>query len=587
MILTRTASLILAGILITGCKFNKDQSSAKHKVGEPITDKSWAFADVTVEDYLAYKRKAKEHLTMDKLVGENDKRFQLISSDIKRIDELLRKKYPDELRDVPSPKLALIESDISNAFISHYPVCYNVELKLGGFVNIRNVEAIYVNNLTDSFEPYAPVEGANCSEKPVDEFEKARLHFNSRKTGCNIEKHKNGYKVSGKCEKSLLLAGVNKSKKIVMYHTANVVIVYTGLLKKLQSRASLFGVLAHELSHYYKSHLSAFPEEYDYFYYEIDHKNEKPKPVPALKEKGDRLALASKTLEAFENMAGFDYQGITPYNYFLYGGLVYEGRDRKISSCEKAAEFLKSTDANFKISVKRYPFSGELKYVSQLNLKKVLDVQKSCYDEFESDLKQNPDKHKGSSFLSLLSPEFIHSITGTDDFRLYARLKALYTEAENYNGLSLIEHIQNGKKYIDDGLSKAYKTLREAHKEGVAWYTTEQEADEVSLEILSEFSLPKETLFHYTADLLKGKSVDPVWGKLVKSEKDCLELYTNGFKDENGEDIRVPVGSFSEDHHSSCYRLYNAYREAQIHTYEQKGEPLFDLQAWEDEFKGL
>ncbi len=49
--------------------------------------------------------------------------------------------------------------------------------------------------------------------------------------------------------------------------------------------------------------------------------------------------------------------------------------------------------------------------------------------------------------------------------------------------------------------------------------------------------------------------------------KRCQAAYANGWKTEDELPLFVPVGDYLDEHHSTCYRAFNLYRETEAHRY--------------------
>jgi Zn-dependent protease with chaperone function len=102
----------------------------------------------------------------------------------------------------------------------------------------------------------------------------------------------------------------------------------------------------------------------------------------------------------------------------------------------------------------------------------------------------------------------------------------------------------------------------------LGFYTTEQEADEISLEVLAKIGVPptlgpdSQLQLHKIVDDMGGAGDDGT----IKWEQ-CSVLRDRGFKDENGAIVSVPVGNLSDPHHSFCFRVFNMTRELTAHAY--------------------
>jgi hypothetical protein len=128
---------------------------------------------------------------------------------------------------------------------------------------------------------------------------------------------------------------------------------------------------------------------------------------------------------------------------------------------------------------------------------------------------------------------------------------------------------------------------REAFEKKIGQYTAEQEADELALEwiLLAGFDrdLPIRALL---ADL---KNTNPVTSRRPLPEQEwsydrCSQAFESEWKDQDDFPIFVPVGDYYDEHHSSCYRAFNLYRETQSHKYPAQASrdriTLLEPEAW-------
>lgn len=131
--------------------------------------------------------------------------------------------------------------------------------------------------------------------------------------------------------------------------------------------------------------------------------------------------------------------------------------------------------------------------------------------------------------------------------------------------LKVREKLRSNDWYVD--YSEENKLMAEQR---LGFYTTEQEADEISLEILARMGMPptlgpdSQALLHKIVDDLsagRGDSGDIKWEK-------CAALRERGFKDDAGQVVSVPVGNLSDPHHSFCFRVFNMQRELEAHKYQ-------------------
>lgn len=119
-------------------------------------------------------------------------------------------------------------------------------------------------------------------------------------------------------------------------------------------------------------------------------------------------------------------------------------------------------------------------------------------------------------------------------------------------------------------------------EKGLGFYTTEQEADEIAVELMAKVGLPGGVIID---KLLKvQKLVDSFGpnpldtGTLKWTE--CSALRERGFRDADGKLVSVPVGDLSDPHHSLCFRAFNVSREIAAHDYTIAARPDPGGEPW-------
>jgi hypothetical protein len=102
------------------------------------------------------------------------------------------------------------------------------------------------------------------------------------------------------------------------------------------------------------------------------------------------------------------------------------------------------------------------------------------------------------------------------------------------------------------------KLLQKALDERVGFYSTEEEADNMALDWLYLLGKdPQKAVNHWLA-FASQKDGKEQQSKFNFSFQRCLKLYSSDPRwSEDGHTVPIPVGSFAEDHHSGCFRIYN------------------------------
>jgi hypothetical protein len=102
----------------------------------------------------------------------------------------------------------------------------------------------------------------------------------------------------------------------------------------------------------------------------------------------------------------------------------------------------------------------------------------------------------------------------------------------------------------------------------LGFYSTEQEADEIGLEILANIGVPPNVAIDMMLEALK-MSTDNGWNAADEiAWAECVALRDQGFRDADGKLVSVPVGDPNNAHHNSCFRVFNMLREIQAHRYQ-------------------
>ena len=110
-------------------------------------------------------------------------------------------------------------------------------------------------------------------------------------------------------------------------------------------------------------------------------------------------------------------------------------------------------------------------------------------------------------------------------------------------------------------IDRQRKKLQEALEQRAGFYTTEEEADNLALDWLSLARAPVEDALTHWLLFARANQGSEQESAYNLSYERCLQLYEARPRwNEDGREAPVPVGSYVEDHHSTCFRLYNIER---------------------------
>lgn len=580
-------------VMISGCgqTDSKDFSTPSHEVDRPTrgTEK-WMWSNVSDDSY---------HGVITPLVGLDNTRYlgsdheltEWVQGWVDRLDSSIRSEHPEKMANTPKPIAKVIKNGSANAFVAPVPVCYNVKVKLknGTADDDNTADAVYLDARAGEFSSwpaqYKCVDGAD-GLAGIRSFIAA---YNATSTGCQFSVSTAGVlEGSSECLRSDDLGDVVAAKKVVLLQTANYVTVHTGIFP-LMSEEALISVIAHELGHYYRAHVAGSMNDFDFFY-TLGQNNGTGRPVAEAdkKEMGDNAVAASTLLNATDTYTAFEGQKIRPELFMAIGSVIdtVGSSNSGAAACKSAEEFINSDD--FASSMGTYPFANasadltaaykefETKAVACLKALKMASASGTIngtsigYGKFLSFI----EKPVWPSWLGRLSASgrnYVGKMNALAAARAGQNAPAGQTLGDVANVLS---------KKMKDQDDAGENALKQAHNARLGQYTSEQEADEVAAEWVNDIGISPEHVVDAMRRLGKG-STTSLRG-FILGETDCEDLWKRKWMDENGAYFFVPIGDYSEVHHSTCYRMFNLDREIAAHSYQTPANnpPLLSSTAW-------
>jgi hypothetical protein len=566
-----------------GCKvFSPEKSFVKHKAGDPIKDShKWAFIDVPQEKFLALRDDSIGYNRL-KPMSKASKIYQLLDEDLRRVDDMMRRKFPQELADVPKPTLIISDDNIENAFVSGFPVCYDVEVRFGGFISFGQVDGLEYRFANGNFSRSMLSDMKHCLKGDNSRLKGFVSSLKDHYPSCDIKLKGNTIILKGKCDVRGLLF-TKKAQKLILFQPANIVVVHRGLITRSDSRLVLLSVLAHELSHYYKAHISSFKNEYGYFYDARTKRNEKPKIDGDLTNMGSELVSASEFFQAAGMMKNQIEGAVIPQNFLIMGGLS-ELKSDIVPECKVAFSSIEN-DKQLLREMNGYPF----RVAKADTFKKVAGLLEACLTGYEAYLKVNSKESELTVGTVVTSTSFGDIIANKRNSTLERNMYMFYASFifGERTEVGVIDFIKNAENYWQKMEQEAYSLHIKAKDQFLGWYTDEQEADELGTEIMAYLGYPTNSIWAYYESRMRSFEPDPFWGAIIQGKDDCIKLFEKSYKDDEGNLVSIPIGRFTNKHHSACYRLYNLVREADLHNYggEMKPEKIPEIDALELEFQ--
>lgn len=354
---------------------------------------------------------------------------------------------------------------------------------------------------------------------------------------------------------------------------SNYVYFTTRILQTLPDEKAAAAVIAHELSHFYKAHGSGLGT-YNYFY-EQKTPAVPGKPVPV----ADSAALQTQLRDLQRSPVPVPIAGtlLSERLRSFILDLIAQMNTGRTPAPAPNAPALDATCTSLFPEIS--PFVNELRGFggapSPAATAKYLEIEKRFVD-CATLTSVGPNGALTSAQLSpLLSRDFYQG-------------SALFTATSPATTLSALLGDLQGKAKEVDFDAVAFRAGIVARHLGL--YTTEQEADDLSMELLTKTGLDASDHIAAWAHWVQDLAADPTTASILAGDDiapaDCISLWQAGWKkpDANGvmQPVSVPLGRLNDPHHGFCYRLYNFTREAEAHQPVTSGTlPTFDT-PWSD-----
>jgi hypothetical protein len=118
-------------------------------------------------------------------------------------------------------------------------------------------------------------------------------------------------------------------------------------------------------------------------------------------------------------------------------------------------------------------------------------------------------------------------------------------------------------KSYEERLAKRAEIFEIARRNGLGWYTAEQEADELSLELLHLSGQDPASAYGALFKLMGRKDEMDLNGL---TNVECRKLLAENWQMDS-KLVNMFYGDLNDPHHSLCYRVWNVYQEISDHGY--------------------
>lgn len=446
----------------------------------------------------------------------------------------------------PKPRVRLIVDPEVNAFIMGLPTCI-----AAAPAPAAGIDPLYV--FTGPGEIGASPDGF-CLDSLNWPAEASRLDWLNRLNagrGMNVRVDSDAVVIGD----GSLGAAPLRAAKVAGISGVSLVNVNAALVSELSEKAAAV-VIAHELGHYYRAHMStnsAF--RYDFWFDRDRQLPERPTPVQnqaEYREQYERIKLPRFTIPG---------QQLHPR---LGSSLVAWAKDISTTAghpCEPikktVATWPSGVAAELTMATSDHDLSGAAR-------RAYLDLETKAATCIASiKLTNDPATTTAWStnnvsrqwFITRIPEPMKSSLTGVDlqtPTTLSALLDTLTTKA----------------KAID---AEAPAFLKRLSENQIGLYTGEQEADDISFELSTRLGLTSADVYGSYTELMRyvERASQPDKFDIANdsmSSAECEALLAKGFRD-GDKTVHVPLGTLDDPHHALCYRLFNLYRENEAHRY--------------------
>ena len=582
--------------LIYACKSRQPNSDLEHTANQPVRGtEAWQWLEVTEAEYhqaiAPYLKLPSKENFISQFQNSADPASEMtirMQYWLTNLHHLLKASYPDQLKNVPTPKAIIVRNDDANAFVSPVPVCLDVPVRLNPEIPITAANTLNRISFTTDGEF---TDDASSGKDPIcvhRKFPREYLvdmvkWFDAKSDGCTVKfemdptTHVEEFILSKNCPLDPELEDVAIAKSIVVVTTSNWVTINTGLINQMKDDEwMVLPTIVHELGHYYRSHLTVFPKEYNYFYQmpstPVAHK---PAPDPALKDFGVKVYEHAKIL----GLQTVDHQIYHTGLYSAITEMVHRFCKRNADACSRSVSCKELNgileDGSLSDDLGNFPDEA------------IPDGKESAYKKFEqlaSTCSQN---------IKLATNRTVGALTYSDIAIVLKHndLSTVLTVPTNKANLQALLAALQGQ--MAQAARNADAVIKSAEERKVVRYTIEMEADEFGLEQFVK--LGREPNDWLDADFVfnndpSEKTVKPTFNSAGGNyrgnvdNKTCEKAYHDGWKF-SGRPFIPDRGGFYDPHPNNCFRTYDMGQEIIAHKYVKRnvtfptppGKPWKDL----------
>jgi Zn-dependent protease with chaperone function len=615
--------LIASVVGLSSCNDRSPLSEVKHNTNEPVRheSKSWMWANDSIDEYLAMGNPADPTSLKGpkKFLPTNHKVTKRLQKWIDELDAIVRSKDSERLTMVPKPIIHVEVTDDVNAFVTAIPVCFdNVQLRFDGSQNSGSRAPNKFLAVFDdghfyggsALEGQTPEQSTECRHEKLklEELRERIATLNSVNDKCHLKvKTGSDDKFEVIANKNCVATGSLENSAgagiFALMATSRHVTIFSGLLKVL-GEAEAVSVLAHELGHYYRPHISSGTTGYN-FAYDASGFNPSVRPTEkpgtqSLRQNGNQSRSSFGVMQArisdlsanVPASALFDVDGaaLHPVTYPTLHTLVGLYSTSSVTVCEDAAKAQESlaTKGVFDFDGLAIPFH-KLDASESEDLLAWEKTALACLESIKVDdntiLPHPVDAVENATDSNRLAREGAKPIPskGTMADWLKQMDKSIRHAYASRTFEPATEFSVQSLEYAQKTMAMAYFSSKvqaaELNSKKLGLYTTEQEADELAAEWMHALGFDSKT----------PGNVDMAFIKLFESDdayNECNAKRATEWKDDDQSAVFVSWSdTLLDPHPAACYRVRDQDLEATAHEYTNSADgprQVPDAQEWTD-----
>lgn len=487
------------------------------------------------------------------------------------IHRRLSERHPEALMGVPEPVVFISRKRDLNATSVAVPVCFDAEAEAGTDLSAesRSVNVLVLRPAKNSLAEYVDEERCASDAEAGLTLDDVLEAYQAQGAHCRVERTRaGGIRFSGTC--AGMPEGHVVSRRVAFMLSSNVVVIVGGILTDVDEPAAVAS-LAHELAHYYRAHISRVDQ--GFFYQQESGENRAVTPEPT--RDPELLALGARLTNAVTLTA----EGVRGQRFHpeVIRALVLSDDElpKKIrNNCMVEADL--GNDVECASACRDFLDDLEDRTIFRLARFGKGEERREPYLQLENDFAR----------CAAALPLSADGGPGTLPFGLPLERQwrpwneTLEPAYRDQDPRTLKEAVD----LLSDEFDRIARVQEEDRERAVetrlGWYSHEEEADNVAAEILTEVGIAPAALQDLFFAILARRSSE----RDSLGSKECRAAMESGWRDEDGRSIQVPVGSWDDEHHSPCYRIFQVDREIRAHGWERfrSNAPSVGPESWDE-----